>query len=557
MSDHIELSVMKALCKRARTSYSKTLLEHLVRGDQKQLLLIEKPSVGSSAEEFAINYMLYSYLRKWTGLETGIDTRSVAIDNWKVAESKCAETNRNVELILRDTSERTYLARRRICAVQRKIESVLGSFPKVSTILESCRWSNGASFDLRRGAIIAEKISSARTVTREALKYAKAVLEADPHWVEVITGFYPEGPVSLLQPCEVVQGSRFLTVPKDAKTDRSIAAEPTMNTFLQQSVGSYIRRRLKRFGVDLDDQSRNQKLAFEALADDLATLDLSMASDTISKSVVFALLPPAWVDFLDDLRSKYTRLDGEWVYLSKFSSMGNSFTFELESLLFWAIAEVGSEEAGNEAGPIGIFGDDIIVPQNADGIVREILTVLGFSVNAEKSFSAGSVFFESCGKHYHSLEDVTPVYQKALVGRSGPELVRMHNRLCRWAARNLTDRFKLIADGLILIRAYAERCIKGELPEQPPLMEGDFGFITYKYTNRPYVRSYGRRYRVYQYHVPLRVIEDDSLHLSQFAYKLRRPSLTNSHPKGYFVREGKGFWKLRFKFLEDPTPLSD
>jgi len=332
-----------------------------------------------------------------------------------------------------------------------------------------------------------------------------------------------------------------------------------MNTFMQQAVGREIRRRLKRFGVDLDDQSLNQNLAFEALVEDLATLDLSMASDTISKAVIWNLLPPAWANLLEQLRSAWTRVDGKWVYLEKFSSMGNSFTFELESLVFWAVAKASCDEVGLPQGKVGVYGDDLIVPQAADDVLREMLDLLGFTVNAEKSFGSGSVFFESCGKHYHNLEDVTPVYQKTLIRRSGPELVRFHNRLWRWAARDRVGRVKLVVDSLNMIRKYAETIItKGELPYQPP-MEGDFGFIIDKYDDRPYKRSYGRRYRVYQYTVPLQIVDDDLQNLSYYSYRLRVshrltvPSFLNSHPKGYYSKEGKGFYRLSNKYIEDPV----
>lgn len=551
MIDHIEVSVMRSLCKRGGTPYANTLLSHLVKGDQKQLVVIDKPSVESSTADFSIDYMLYSILRKWTGLETGIDTRSVALSGWVAAESKCHQTNvRFQSLLSSHTHERTLM---RISAIKRKIEQVLGNAPNLVKMLEGCRWSNGATFDLRRGTTIAQKISSDRTVTREALPLAIKVLEADPHWVEVITGFYPDGPVSLIRPCTIVKGSRFLTVPKDAKTDRCIAAEPTMNTFLQQAVGRDLRRRLKRFGVDLDDQSLNQKLAFEALVDDLATLDLSMASDTIAKSVVWALLPPAWADLLEQLRCRWTKVDGEWVYLEKFSSMGNSFTFELESLIFWAVASATCDEVGAPQESIGIFGDDIIVPQSADWLLRENLDTLGFTVNTDKSFGAGSVFFESCGKHYHNLEDVTPVYQKSLIRSSVPELIRFHNRLWRWAARDRAVRWKVVNDALFSIRSYALKLTKGIKLEQPPC-EGDFGFITDRYYNKPYKRSYGRLYNILTYVVPVKVIDDDLLNLSHLAYKLRRPSTSNPHPKGYYGVEGKGRYVLRKKYIEDPTP---
>lgn len=106
--------------------------------------------------------------------------------------------------------------------------------------------------------------------------------------------------------------------------------------------------------------------------------------------------------------------------------MGNGFTFELESLLFWAAAKAASEHVGNQ-GPVGIYGDDIIVAQSASEVLITFLEDLGFEVNLEKSFTEG-LFFESCGKHYFRGVDVTPVFQKQRVDND-LELLRLANRI--------------------------------------------------------------------------------------------------------------------------------
>jgi hypothetical protein len=176
----------------------------------------------------------------------------------------------------------------------------------------------------------------------------------------------------------------------------------------------------------------NQTLAGLARTLDLATLDLEAASDSISRKVVQLLLPPVWFELLDELRSPwYQKVDGSWVRLEKFSSMGNGFTFELESLIFWALASAASETLYRST--IGIYGDDVIVHRDVVPLLVEVFRTLGFRLNTDKSFVTGD-FFESCGKHYFKDIDVTPAYQKCSPV-DGVEACKLGNRLLRLASR--------------------------------------------------------------------------------------------------------------------------
>jgi hypothetical protein len=171
-----------------------------------------------------------------------------------------------------------------------------------------------------------------------------------------------------------------------------------------------IRARLFRFaGIDLDHgHIEHGKLAREgSLTGCYATIDLSSASDTVADNLVKLLLPPAWYDLLDSLRSPYTSVDGKWVKLEKFSSMGNGFTFELETLLFWAIS---SEcQAPYDEHQVRVYGDDIIVPTESAKDVVGALSYFGFSCNKEKTFVEGA-FRESCGSDYFQGVAVRPYY---------------------------------------------------------------------------------------------------------------------------------------------------
>jgi len=162
---------------------------------------------------------------------------------------------------------------------------------------------------------------------------------------------------------------------------------------------------------------------------DLATIDLSSASDTISKELVWLLLPESWAQALDIARTGDVTLpDGNSIELAKFSSMGNGFTFELESLIFYALARAVCELDGEDTRNLSVFGDDIIVPTGATETLTRVFQLLGFTVNTGKTFSQGP-FRESCGADYLFGYSIRPFYQRDLV--SDRTLFSMHNFFIR------------------------------------------------------------------------------------------------------------------------------
>jgi len=189
----------------------------------------------------------------------------------------------------------------------------------------------------------------------------------------------------------------------------------------QRGVGAYMTRRLLHFGVDLLDQSKNKSLACEgSITGALATLDLSMASDLISLEVVYHLLPVDWASFLAYGRSSYVEVEDEILKLQKFSSMGNGFTFPLESLIFFALAKACCER--DEV--VSVYGDDLIIPTHRCGLVTRVLNAAGFVINTDKSYSSGP-FRESCGGDYFLGTDIRPFYLKDKL--SGESLFCLHN----------------------------------------------------------------------------------------------------------------------------------
>ena len=115
--------------------------------------------------------------------------------------------------------------------------------------------------------------------------------------------------------------------------------EPLLNGFVQKGTDLEMRRLLRKVGIDLSDQSHNQRLAkrgSEGGFNPYCTIDLSAASDSLSYEVVKSFLPAEWFEYLCDIRAPRFLLAGadHTERYEKFCSMGNGFCFPLQTLLF-------------------------------------------------------------------------------------------------------------------------------------------------------------------------------------------------------------------------------
>lgn len=431
MSSQTVRDVFASLCTRVNTPRALTL-EILSRyGEDRQLVELPfdfKAYLEGDFHKFRDDYLLTEYLSKYKGWETGIDTEEVALLSFKTAEQQCEQTNRRILNWLDGFEQPSLFIQRVISLAQGKIEACIGVRPKLDKLFTKSRLGKGATASLKGEEVtVADKLLEEQiSVTPDCLPFARAVIGADIHWVQA-RGIPAAGPCTLLDAeFKQVPGSRGLTVPKNAKTDRFIAAEPSGNIFLQLAIGDVIRKSLRRVGIDLDDQTVNQVLAERALSLGLATYDMKAASDTIAFQAVWLLLPYEWASLLTMLRSERCYVNGSWWELQKFSSMGNGYTFELESLIFWALTEATRDVVG-EVGRVSVYGDDVIAPSSLHARLAEVYAFCGFTLNEKKSHAHG-LFRESCGKHYFEGRDVTPIYQKDTI-RCKADFYRFHNRL--------------------------------------------------------------------------------------------------------------------------------
>jgi hypothetical protein len=405
-------------------------------------ILANQPEKAKDASLFFRLYQAGSFLKKYPF--PGTETFTPAFEAFKSAERVCLLYNKEnykaIEVLSQNSPE--YLGV--LDEIQADVLSLLGENPDMSYVYGHARSGPGVCIGshYKKGkATKFYKLSSLPySVTDVASSLAKSMITDDPRWIGALDDWYRRTKkISLCSPIdlkdfwnsvlEVVPGSRLITVPKTAKTDRFIAIEPHLNVMLQLGVDKVIKNRLKKWGYDLTSQALNQELACQgSMHDNLCTLDLKAASDTISLKVCEMLLPASWYALLLDLRSSSGVLQSEnfECKFEKISSMGNGYTFAIESLIFAAIVRCAIRRT-KAPRTSAVFGDDLVVPIEAKDFCIDLLQLFGFTLNMDKSFSSGP-FRESCGKDFIRGVDVRPIFLTDVV-KTVNDLFYVHNSL--------------------------------------------------------------------------------------------------------------------------------
>jgi hypothetical protein len=261
-----------------------------------------------------------------------------------------------------------------------------------------------------------------------------------------------------------VDSNKLSYVPKTAKISRTICTEPLLNMLFQKGVGFAMEMLLEaKCGIQLAHQQvLNAELArIGSITGEFGTIDLSSASDTISLGLCRELLPPYIMGWLSLCRSPNTLLpDGRKVQLHMVSSMGNAFTFPLQTILFSSLVQgcysaLGIKRFNNSRGPVptgrkdqkgrdsfklghrpgnwAVYGDDIIVRREAYDLVVNLLERFGFTVNLDKSYNYGP-FRESCGSDFWNGNNVRGIYCDEL--ETAQDCYSLINRLNVWSANH-------------------------------------------------------------------------------------------------------------------------
>lgn len=407
----------------------------LVSGNPRTLLDLPCDYARLSRSDSAHLRQAQALYSKREDLELGFDKLATAKLKFRDAESLCKETNDIFRKRARGEVQFLPRVERVLSLAARKIAHVLGDVPEISKL--RLRFGPGATTQIpKKNASARLKLGTFPACSAELYPLAKFVLGQMPVWYNNLQMEYVEaikrGDKRLKKLVFPRQGlpvalaiGKVQFVPKSAKEFRSIMVEPTLNTMCQAGVGSYMAERLLTCGVNIKDQTLNQRLAKQGSVDgSLATVDLSSASDTLSIELVYDLLGLEWATFLSRFRTGTAMFDGKAITLEKFSSMGNGFTFPLETLVFHALAWATCRELGVSTRNVNTYGDDIVLPVEAYPLLCSVFTSCGFKVNGEKSFAQGP-FRESCGADYYQGIDIRPVYQKTAPHTY--DLFRIHN----------------------------------------------------------------------------------------------------------------------------------
>ena len=457
--------VALSICSGIRTPLAAEVCENIRQRKWKDIANLRvHPSSYVSKETYFSDVVAASLLRKLP-MPTGIQTKDVAFATWKDCEKHCKGTNMRMSAISHsieyplaaDLDDRFLQAQITLVKCVRKwVSRLLGPAPKVI----HGRPSKKATYELRfADSSLLNKFAKNPAHTPN-LSWLSASLDwrATAWGRSLEGGLFPNGPLLPRETSGLPQviGNRFSTVPKDGTTDRPIACEPTLNAYAQLGVGGVLKKRLRRWGLlatkqtcGFESQAWHRRLAKEAsLTGDMVTIDLTSASDTVAYGVVQLLFAPEWVDLFTEYRSPRT-VAVEQVekrkpkkrtpyLLEKLSSMGNGFTFEVETTLFSAIAAASMELVGLEPRfpyNVSVYGDDIIVPKEASKMLLNALTFFGFIPNKNKSFTSGP-FRESCGGDYWDGTDVRPIFIEK--DPQGPiDWISVHNKIARLAKRGI------------------------------------------------------------------------------------------------------------------------
>jgi hypothetical protein len=324
--------------------------------------------------EMTVLRQVQAFFKKSDAFGTDEERLAVAKASFYESEAICAVTNRRLETFYSENhgikhgirQEHTWLSDK-ISKMEKYISSTLGDFVSFrDTLPRRLRVTGGAtSTRSRRSAVPFMKVHHRATCSSRAQPYVLACAKFFGYKVRPT----------------VCNWNRVEFVPKDWKTDRTIACEPDWNVPFQLAFDDYAKSRLKRRGIDLSDQSRNQELArLGSIGNHLATIDLKSASDRVAFNAVALLFPTEWLQYLADLRSPYYRVGtNAFGRYEKFSSMGNGTTFVIETLIFAAACAALRPET------YSVYGDDIIIDADKVTELRALLAFLGFTFNHTKN----------------------------------------------------------------------------------------------------------------------------------------------------------------------------
>lgn len=369
----------------------------------------------------------------------------------------------------------------------------------------------------------------------------------------------------------ITYGSVGDSVPKNNEKRRFINKEPMGNMLLQRLIARKLRLSLQidwYNHVETGQAKHRSRIA----ASDNATIDFSNASDSIHMDLAYFLLPAALRKLMFRWRSEFVLLDDTWHQPEKLCSMGNGFCFEILTLTLLSIARTLDANSS-------VYGDDVIISNDAALSFTSIMSTVGFTVNDKKSFIS-SRFRESCGAFYYEGAGYLETYDFKWIENPN-EFIITCNKLQRIVRKMPDGKFrdlcKMAWEQLLSI---CPPLFMG--PSDPPTLERWVGFDRYTISKRKDTSVSALRTKLiekcwlalHSYQVPL----DDTAILGQqkfisnsltpirdhvtcpfqlghYLYGNRRSiDRVRGNPTGKTKREKRGLWQESNFFLL-PTGL--
>lgn len=315
--------------------------------------------------------------------------------------------------------------------------------------------------------------------------------------------------------------NKLFYVPKDCEASRTACTEPVINTFFQQCIKTVLETCLNRYyGIDIRFQQEiNRALARSGSlyrGKPLVTIDLVSSSDLLSVRLILSLFPICCTYWMEIARSSFcTYVSGpnangdsvtKTIELNMMATMGNAFCFPMQTLFYTVLvkaiylyldipfiksATVIDRNTGNRVvsklGNFGVFGDDIIVVDQAKDLLLICLEAFGCKLNEQKSCLDG-YFRESCGGDFYLGQNVRPFFIKDLDTTAG--LFVAFNSCMEWSSSNRIP-LPNFASALI-------ECIKPEDRLYVPRFESDDAGLKFPLEYLP-VR-YQRHYDLYGFY---------------------------------------------------------
>jgi len=197
-------------------------------------------------------------------------------------------------------------------------------------------------------------------------------------------------------------------VPKSYKSLRSIMPNTTIGSFYTYGLGKMIEKRLSKCGLHIPvlQQKHRDLIKRYSRTRSHVTADLSAASDSFTVELINRLIPRPWFKKLNYGRIKKVKIQEKLFHLESFMTMGIGFTFQLQTLCFYALLKSIQELSGC-VGKISVYGDDLIYPKRMHNYVKAIFEDIGFILNTDKTF-VFEEFRESCGSDCYCGVDVRP-----------------------------------------------------------------------------------------------------------------------------------------------------